>query len=91
MGPPWLGQEKTFKQKISEGSKMLYSDWCLQNTIFHKRAILLILKAEFTESVLTLSCTKSTMGPPWLDPEKNFQSISFHTDGKHYFEFDSWK
>ena len=45
------------------------------NKVFHKKAILLIFYAELTGSVIdVLSNLESTTGPPWLGPEKNFQT-----------------
>ena len=42
--------------------------------VFHKRAMIQIFYAEYTESVLDiLSYRESTMGPPWLGLEKNFK------------------
>ena len=45
------------------------------NTVFHKRALLVIIHAEYKESLLNiLSHLESTLGPSWLSPEKNFQN-----------------
>ena len=46
------------------------------NTISHKRAMLKIFYAEYTRSVLDIpSHPESTMDPPWLGQEKNFQHV----------------
>ena len=43
------------------------------NKVFHMKAMLLIFYAEYTKSVLDILLhPESTMGPPWLGPEKNF-------------------
>ena len=56
------------------------------NTVFHERAMLQIFYAEYTESVIEiLSYPKSTMGPPWLSQEKNFQNVDSQKPGKQYF------
>ena len=45
------------------------------NTVFHKRAMLLIFYAEYTESMLEiLSHSECITGPPRLGLEKNFQN-----------------
>ena len=47
----------------------------------------LIFYAEYTESVLDiLSDPESSMGAPWLGPEKNFQNGGSHMAGKQYFK-----
>ena len=47
------------------------------NTVFHKKAILLIFEAEVTESMLEIILyTESNMGPPWLGSKKVFQNRS---------------
>ena len=53
------------------------------NTIFHRRAILLIFQAEFIERLLgNLSHPGSTIGPTMAMPEKSFQNKGFQIAGK---------
>ena len=57
------------------------------DTVFHKRAMLLIICAKYTESLLDIpSYPESTIGPPWLGPEKIFQHKSSQKAGKCYFK-----
>ena len=52
------------------------------NTVFHKRAILLIFEARFTEGVLdTLSYLESTIGPTMVGPREKLSTCRF---------LDSW-
>ena len=65
--------EKVFHNKSSQKAQNATFRLASGNAIFHKRAILLLFLVEFIESVLDVICyPESTMGPPWLGPEKNF-------------------
>ena len=55
------------------------------DTVCRKRAILIILEAEFIESVSeTLSYPKSTIWPTMVGPKKNFQNKGSQMAGKRY-------
>ena len=64
-----------------------YSEIYFSNTVFHKKAMLLIIYTEYAESVLyILSYPESTIGAPWSGPEKSFQNGDSQKPRKHYFQ-----
>ena len=74
---------------------MFSNDWkplFFVNEVFLKRAMLLIFYTEYTESVIDILLPpESTMGPPLLGQEKNFQSEGSQKAGKRYFKTGSCK
>ena len=64
----------------------LFFEICFANTVFHKRAMLQIFYAEYTESVLDIfSFPESNVDPPWLNQEKYFLHVGFQKPGECYF------
>ena len=64
-----------------------YSEIDFTHTVFHKKAMLLIIYTEYAESVLDIfSHPESTIGAPWSGPEKSFQDRDSQKARKHYFQ-----
>ena len=84
-----VGPEKHFQNGGFQMAGKRYFDigFCkYSNKIFHKRAMLQIFYAECTESMSDiLSYSESTIGPPWLGQETNFQNQSYQQPEKRYF------
>ena len=84
--PPWLGPEENFHHGGSQKAEKAILRFVFANTILHKRAILLVFYAGFTESVIeTLPYLESTMGAPRLGPEKHFQNQGSPMAEKRHF------
>ena len=63
--PTMVGLEKNFQNGGSHTAKKSILRLVFANTVFHKRRMLQIFYAEYTEIVLDiLSYPESTMGPP---------------------------
>ena len=57
------------------------------NTVFHKRAMLVSIYTEYTESLLDILLhLESTLGLLWLGLGKNFQKEGSQKTGKCYFK-----
>ena len=85
MGPPWLGLGKFFKIELLRWLENVILRFDSAISVFYKRVMLLIFYAEYIESVLDfVSYLESTMGPPWLGPEKSFKNQGSQTAGKRF-------
>ena len=67
--------------KVLRWLKNAVSKLVFVSKVFYQRAMLY----KYTENVLAiLLYPEPTIGPPWLGPEKNFQTEGPHKVGKHY-------
>ena len=83
-----VGPRKNFQNKGYQKVGNIVLRLVFVNTVFYKRAILLIFYPEFIESVLgILSYPESTKGPMMVGfEEKIFKTKDFEMAGKRYFD-----
>ena len=77
-----MGPEKNFQSRGLRRPENAILRLLFASTVFHKRVILVIIYAEYTESLLGIrSHLESTLDPPWLGTEKSFRNESSQRAG----------